>query len=579
MQEHPSFYQRFLAAYHKNLLASLSWKFFIIVAVVGIYAPLFASSKPLLVTWHGEVFFPLLRYLLFPGYYTKPVDLFFNVLMLTFPLFVLSSKFARGWLRRWLLGVCIVIQCGIFAWAYNGKVQDPAAAEHLKKMRAEKIRENISKVNSEMLMLLPKDTRSWEMERRYMSPYEQLGILIKAKYRKKQNSSLQKYQAAFEDKKQSRMPTLRYLEIKNEEICLKRLQQRIDKMQHSYEIAQQAWNHATDGYRPFLMALIRIEHELNLAYYNNWGQPEDLSIAYADIMKKAEPYKKSLMETRQVLEDYAKLRSAIHFIQDKRVWIEKESEDVRILISPLFSSFHWEDDAGGSREMNKYVPWWQLTRVTRKDLLSALIFGIRIALVVGGIGIAIALAIGIMIGLVSGYFGGTIDMILSRFTEIWETMPILFILMLVISITQKKSLILNTVLLGSFGWTGFSRYVRIEVLKQRDQGYVLAATNLGYSHYYIMVHQILPNAIVPVISLVPFAMMAMISCEAGLTFLGLGEESSASWGNLMREGVTGFPAESAVLWPPAFILTMLLIAIALIGDGVRDALDPRLQDS
>ncbi|AAD18736.1 oligopeptide ABC transporter permease protein [Chlamydia pneumoniae TW-183] len=579
MQKHPSFYQRFLSAYYKNLLASLSWKFFISVALIGIYAPLFASSKPLLVTWHGEIFFPLLRYLFFPGYYTKPVDLFFNVLMVTFPFFILSFKLTRGWLRRWLLGLCIISQCMIFAWAYSGKVQDPALAENLKKMRAEKVRENISKVNSEMVMLLPKDTRTWEMERRYMSTYEQLGILIKAKYRKKQEASVKKYQVAFEEKRQSPMPTLRHLEMKNEGICLKRLQQRVDKMQRPYEMAQQAWNRATDNYRPFLMALTRIEHELRLADYNNWGQPEDLCIAYANVEKRAEPYKKSLLEIRQVLEDYAKLRSAISFIQDKRLWIEKESEDLRILINPFFSSFHWEDDAGGSREMNKYVPWWQLSRVTRKDLLAALVFGIRIALVVAGIGITIALAIGIMIGLVSGYFGGTVDMILSRFTEIWETMPVLFILMLVISITQQKSLLLNTVLLGCFSWTGFSRYVRIEVLKQRDRGYVLAATNLGYSHYYIMVHQILPNAIVPVISLVPFAMMAMISCEAGLTFLGLGEESSASWGNLMREGVTGFPAESAVLWPPAIILTMLLIAIALIGDGVRDALDPRLQDS
>ena len=72
--------------------------------------------------------------------------------------------------------------------------------------------------------------------------------------------------------------------------------------------------------------------------------------------------------------------------------------------------------------------------------------------------------------------------------------------------------------------------------------------------------------------------MAMISCEAGLTFLGLGEESSASWGNLLREGVTAFPSESAILWPPAVMLTLLLMAIAVIGDGIRDALDPKMQD-
>ncbi|EPJ26020.1 binding--dependent transport system inner membrane component family protein, partial [Chlamydia psittaci 08DC60] len=148
-------------------------------------------------------------------------------------------------------------------------------------------------------------------------------------------------------------------------------------------------------------------------------------------------------------------------------------------------------------EMNKHVRWWQLTRINRKDLVASLIFGIRIALVVGGVSVAIALFIGTVIGLVSGYFGGTTDMVLSRFTEIWETMPMLFILMLVVSITQQKSLFLDTILFGCFGWTGFSRYIRIETLKQRNMPYVLAATNMCYSHYHIMVHQILPNAIVP----------------------------------------------------------------------------------
>ncbi|ANH78397.1 ABC transporter permease [Candidatus Chlamydia sanziniae] len=574
-----SFYHRFCSAYRKNFLASLSWKFFITIAVIGIYAPLFASSKPLLVRWHGEFFFPLLRYLLFRGYYTKPVDLFFNVLMLTFPFFLLSWKLCRGYVRCWFLGILIVVHITGFVWVYHGKIQDPTAAEQLKKARAERIRENIVIVNSETLMLLPKEARTWEMEQHYMSKYEQLNILTKTKYRKKQDHVLKKYRVAFEGHRSIAMPTLRYLEMKNEDICLTRLQQQMSKLQRSYEIAQQAWNRAIDNYRPFAMALTRIEYDFNLAMYNNWWrQLEELRVAYADIEKQAESHRNYLLETRQVIEKYTKLHSAVTFIQNKRAWIEKESEELHILISPFFSSFHWEDDAGGSREMNKYVAWWQLTRITRKDLLASLIFGIRIALLVSSIGVAIGLTLGIMIGLAAGYFGGIVDMVLSRFTEIWETMPMLFILMLVVAITQKKSLILNTVLLGCFSWTGFSRYIRVEALKQRDMAYVLAASNLGYSHYYIMVHQILPNAIVPIISLLPFTMMAMISCEAGLTFLGLGEESSASWGNLMREGVTGFPAESMVLWPPALMLTALLIGIALIGDGVRDALDPRLQD-
>ncbi|WP_201456632.1 ABC transporter permease [Chlamydia sp. 17-3921] len=573
-----SFFRRFCLAYHKNLLASLAWKFFVLITIIGIYAPLFASSKPLLVKWHSETFSPLLRYLFFPGFYTKPIDLFFNVLMLTFPCFVLSYKFLQGRKRKIVVICLILLQFFGFFWVCSGKIQDPAVNESLKKLRAEKIRENLLKANVEALTVMPKDMRTWEMERHYMSKYELLGILIKSAYRKKQDAAVQKYRVAFEGFRNTPMPTLRNLDKKNEKISLIRLQQRLNKLQIAYDTALLSWDHVIDNYRPFLMSLIRIQHELNLASYNNWEQPEELLLAYADIERKTEPYRNNLLETRRILDEYTKLHSVKNFIQDKLAWIEKESQELKILISPLFSCFHWEDDAGGSREMNKHVAWWQLTRINRKDLLASLVFGIRIALIVGGIGVAIALTLGVIVGLISGYFGGSVDMLLSRFTEIWETMPMLFILMLVVSITQQKSLILDTVLLGCFGWTGFSRYVRLETLKQRNMAYVLAASNLGYSHYHIMVHQILPNAIVPVISLLPFSMMSMIGCEAGLTFLGLGEESSASWGNLMREGVSGFPSESVILWPPAFMLTALLIAIALIGDGVRDALDPRLQD-
>lgn len=577
MQTSHSFYLRFVQAYHKNFLASLAWKFVVILSIIGVYAPIFASSKPLLVKWHGTFFSPLFRYLWFPGFFTKPIDLFFNVLMVTLPFFFIGCKCFKGCLRKVILCALLCVQVVGFIFVYAGYVPDPAGDEILKKLRAEKILSQMTNTHPESLMLLPQDKRTWELEKHYMSTYEQLGILIKAKCRQLQHEKLQKYCVAYEGYKGSQMPTLHYLQEKNEKICLERLRQRLQKLQGPYEVALRDWHKTIDDYRPFLMALVRIEHDLNLALYNH-SHYDRLHLARASVEAESEPIRSQLVRISRVLEEYNKVHSAINFIQDKRAWINEESKELRIIIRPLLSLFHWEDDAGGSRDMNKYVRWWELTRINRKDLLASLIFGIRIALVVGGISVAIALLIGTIIGLISGYFGGTTDIILSRFTEIWETMPMLFILMLVVSITQIKSLILDTVLLGCFGWTGFSRYIRIETLRQRNMPYVMAATNMCFSHYHIMVHQILPNAIVPTIALLPFSVMAMISCEAGLTFLGLGEESSASWGSIMREGVTAFPSESAILWPPAILLTTLLMAIALIGDGVRDALDPRLQN-
>ena len=578
MNEPKTSYQRFSLAYHKRTLPSLALKFFIGLMLVGIYAPFFACSKPILVCWQGEWYFPLFRYLLFPGFYTKSIDLFFNVLMLTLPFIVLGLRYLSGIWRKLFLALVASIHIALFSFALNGGIQDPCRDEALKKKRAEHIQKGFSAhPQAEFLTTIPKKTRTWESERAYMSKYEQLGMLVKAKYRKQQHDRLEKQREIYEICKKSPMPTLRFLEMKNETASLRFLKNKIDKLKDAYPEGFKGWGTLLEDYRPYLMAKARAEHALNMAIYEQHPEKE-LRAAYEALEEKEAPFRQRLSFIRHLLEEREALNNSIAFIVDKRAWIDSESEKVQLLLNPLFSSFHWEDDAGGAREMNKYVHWWQLTRINRKDLLASIIFGIRIAIVVGGLGVSIALFIGIVVGLLSGYFGGKVDMLLSRVTEIWETMPMLFILMLVVAITQKKSFILDSVLLGCFGWVSISRYVRIETLKQKNLGYVLAATNLCYSHYHIMVHQILPNVIVPVISLLPFSMMAMISCEAGLTFLGLGEESSASWGNLLREGVTAFPSESAILWPPAVMLTLLLMAIAVIGDGIRDALDPKMQD-
>lgn len=569
-----SFFSRFFLAYRKNTLASLSLKFFILLVIVGIYAPFFASSKPFLVEWNGKYFFPLFRYLWFPGFYTKSIDLFFNVLMLTFPFFYLSIKFLSGKLRLSFLGGVAICHVGLFLFVLHGGIQDPEGDARLRQMRSERILEAFSNTHPESIFVLPQDPRSWVLEQQYMNEYEKLNMLVRAKYRLSQHESLKKFAVVYAEQQNLMIPTLYDHELRNEAKCLSRLQNKIAAISTNYHELLNNWQQAVAIYKPQLMKVIRENYNFRISqFFKN----EEIIVKAPRVLDETNPLHQKVLETRQILLDYNKLITFKHFLEDKRSWISQESEKVKIHLSPLLSHFHWEDDAGGSRKFNQYLHWWQLTRINRKDLLASLIFGIRIALLVGGLGVIIALCLGVFFGLTAGYFGGIIDIILSRFIEIWETMPMLFILMLIVSITQMKSLILDTVLLGCFGWTGISRYIRVETLRQRNMPYVLTAVNLGYSHYHIMVHQILPNAMISVIALLPFSMMAMISCEAGLTFLGLGEESSASWGNLMREGVSAFPAESAILWPPAVVLTLFLIAIALIGDGIRDALDPKLQ--
>ena len=197
---------------------------------------------------------------------------------------------------------------------------------------------------------------------------------------------------------------------------------------------------------------------------------------------------------------------------------------------PLLSHFHWEDDAGGDQSLNQIVPWWELTRINHKDLLAALIFGVRISLIVGLAAVALALVIGIPIGALAGYYGGKLDILVSRLLEIWEAMPTFFMLLMVVAITQSKSIFIVIGVIGFFGWTGFSRYIRGEFFKQRNLPYVEACHALGFRNSYIIFSHILPNAIPPVLTLLPFAIMGAITSEAGLSFLGLGEENSCSLG-------------------------------------------------
>lgn len=229
--------------------------------------------------------------------------------------------------------------------------------------------------------------------------------------------------------------------------------------------------------------------------------------------------------------------------------------------------------------MNQDLPWWELTRLNRKDFTAALIFGVRVSLVVGLIAVAIALLIGVPLGCIAGFYGGKLDILLCRLIEVWESMPTFFMLLFVVAILQSKSIFLVITVIGIFGWMGFTRFIRGEFFKQRNLSYVEACRSLGFSDRRIMFSHILPNALPPLLTLLPFAMMGAISAEAGLSFLGLGEEGSSSWGVLMDEGRNAFPGESYLLWPPAILLTLLLIAIALVGDALRDALDPKLQAS
>ncbi len=507
-----------------------------IFALVGIYAPFLASSKPLIVNYDGTWFFPLFRYLFYSGFYTKPIDIFFNVFMFFFPFFIALLWISDRRIRIRLFFLLCLIQLSAFAYFALFKPKDPAANAALSQQRQEQIKEG-------------KNRFLWSFELDHLSPYAKLNRLLRYQQSKEQDERLQQYRFPF-----SQAAFNKWIETEEREERTRLLRQGTSlkdippQEELKNRILQETSEEDIAG-KTGLPTLWRLQQDNDAK-----------EIVRLQLEAKMDPLAKEQLQ----------------YLLDKRLWLEEESQKLRFQVMPLLRNFHWEDDAGGEQMLNQHIPWWELTRINRKDLLSALIFGVRISLVVGILAVGISLMIAIPVGAYAGYYGGTFDIIVSRLLEVWESMPTFFMLLMIIAMTQSKSIFLVITMIGFFGWTGFSRYMRGEFFKQRNLPYVEAGRAQGFSDSYIMFSHVLPNAIPPLLTLLPFAIMGAITSEAGLSFLGLGEEGSSSWGVLMDEGRSAFPAESYLLWPPAILLTMLLVAIAIVGDTLRDALDPKM---
>ncbi|MBA3815330.1 MAG: ABC transporter permease [Parachlamydiaceae bacterium] len=503
MAQYDPYWKIIWKQFKKHTLGLTALGVVLLFCLVAIYAPFLASSKPLVVQYNGEWFFPLFRYLFYTGFFTKHLDIFFNVLIFTMPIALIATTLYHQ--SRKILRVVLIsltsLQVIIFCFFVFSQPHDPSADKLLNEAREQALKTHP----------LP----NWDFDLKFMSPYARLNLILRAQQLQRQQQILKKYSNAFYafTSKDLPMPTLWQLDYDNEISALKRYQDQIEKLKAVDEV----------GSKSYLQA------EANLLY-----------------------------------------------MQERRAWIESQIKLLKYEIMPLLSSFHWEDDAGGSQSLNRVVSLWELSRINHKDLLAALIFGVRISLVVGIMAVSIALAIALPIGSYAGFYGGKLDIVVSRLLEIWESMPTFFMLLMVVAIMQNKSIFLVILVIGLFGWTTFSRFIRGEFFKQRHLSYVEACRAIGLNDSRIMFSHILPNAIPPVLTLLPFSIMGAITSEAGLSFLGLGEEGSCSWGVLMDEGRTAFPAESYLLWPPALLLITLLIAIALVGDSLRDAIDPKM---
>jgi len=217
---------------------------------------------------------------------------------------------------------------------------------------------------------------------------------------------------------------------------------------------------------------------------------------------------------------------------------------------------------------------WLGTDNTGRDVLSRLLYGYRI-----GMGFALLLAgvsagLGILIGGIQGLLGGKVDIIAQRFIEIWSALPFLYVVILLGSIYGRHFALLLGIT-AAFEWIGLSYYMRGEFLRLKTATYVLAARAAGQSTWRIFSHEILPNALTPAITLLPFLLVGGISALTALDFLGFGlQPPTPSWGELLRQALENLHAPwLAVTTVSALFITLLLAT--LVGEGIREAFDPR----
>ncbi len=214
-----------------------------------------------------------------------------------------------------------------------------------------------------------------------------------------------------------------------------------------------------------------------------------------------------------------------------------------------------------------------------RDVLSRMLYGTRVSLAVGFVSMGIAATIGILLGAAAGYHGGTVDAVVMRLVDLMLVFPRFFLLLAVLAFLTPSIWTIMAVI-GLTGWMGVTRLVRAEFLSLKEREFVVWSQSIGVSAVRIIWRHILPNAMAPVLVAMTLGIPAAILTESGLSFLGLGvQPPRATWGNILNEGKEVIEIGWWLSLYPGLAILVTVLSYNLLGEGIRDALDPRLRQA
>ncbi len=224
------------------------------------------------------------------------------------------------------------------------------------------------------------------------------------------------------------------------------------------------------------------------------------------------------------------------------------------------------------------TPYYLGTDTNGRDILARALYGSRVSLAVGFVATSISLFIGVILGAIAGYFGGMIDIVISRILEVFMMIPRIMLIVALVSFVEQRDLLIFYIMLilGLTRWVGICRLIRGTSLQKREEDYAMAARALGGGNFRIIFRHVLPNAIHPLFVNAPFAIAGGIILEGGLALIGFGAQNYPSWGTILNEALPRLTTHPYLLYVPVVAIFLAVTAFNLIGAGIRDAIDPKM---